>query len=65
MGNQVARKIDGTKKGVTVPTNNLSSNPKTISRSPSGADFESNFVTHFKPVEKLSKVSHFITTTTN
>lgn len=55
MGNQVGRSADGTSKKSA-----MTNNPniiKSMSRSPSGTDMEHNFVTHFRPVDKLSKVT--------
>ncbi|XP_011310517.1 uncharacterized protein [Fopius arisanus] len=55
MGNHVGRSADKTSKKSAAMTNNTN-NIKSMSRSPSGSDIEHNFVTHFRPVDKLSKI---------
>ncbi|XP_034942247.1 uncharacterized protein [Chelonus insularis] len=55
MGNHVTRHNNGlAKKHMLSPANNQPTTP--LSRNASASEIEQNFVTHFKPIDKLTKI---------
>lgn len=58
MGNQIVKKGSAKKKiGAKTTGGVVQVTTKTMSRSPSGTDFQNGDSTHFVPVNKLAKVS--------